>query len=123
MHADMMTNPLIPEVEIGPTFDINGEEPKEKRERCVVIEEIRMGQDANWRKVYNALNSIMYEKHPYRRDVIGTKEIISTISRDEIFRYYKSFYTPNNMTTVIVGDFDDDFAIKSVLDEFKFQNF
>lgn len=123
MHADMMTNPLIPDNEIGPTFDINGEEPKEKRERCVVIEEIRMGQDANWRKVYNALNAIMYEKHPYRRDVIGTKEIIATISRDEIFRYYKSFYTPSNMTTVIVGDFDDDFAIKSVLDEFKFQDF
>ena len=82
-----------------------------------------MGQDRNWRKVYNVLNDSMYEKHPYKRDVIGTKEIISSISRDEIMRYYKSFYTPDNMVTVIVGDFDDDNVIKLVQKEFKFQKF
>lgn len=123
MHADMMIDPVIPDDEIGSPFDINGEEPKDKRERCVVIEEIRMGQDRNWRKVYNVMNDMMYEKHPYKRDVIGTKEIISQISREEIMRYYKTFYTPNNMTTVIVGDIDLDYAIKKVQEQFKFQNF
>ncbi len=123
MHADMMIDPIFPDVEIGTPFDVNKGYPDDKRERCVVIEEIRMGQDRNWRKVYNVLNDSMYEKHPYKRDVIGTKEIISSISRDEIMRYYKSFYTPDNMVTVIVGDFDDDNVIKLVQKEFKFQKF
>ncbi len=123
MHADMMTDPVLPDEEIGTPFDINKGYPEDKRERCVVIEEIRMGQDRNWRKVYNALNDSMYEKHPYKRDVIGTKEIISSISRDEIMRYYKSFYTPENMVTVVVGDINSDDVIKNVQKEFKFQNF
>ncbi|MCD8024590.1 MAG: insulinase family protein [Candidatus Gastranaerophilales bacterium] len=123
LHADMMIDPVLPEEEIGSPFEINGNAPKDKRERCVVIEEIRMGQDRNWRKVYNVLNDAMYEKHPYKRDVIGSAEIISAISREEIMRYYKSFYTPFNMTTVIVGDFEFEYAIKKVQEEFNFQKF
>ncbi|MDO5436973.1 MAG: pitrilysin family protein [bacterium] len=123
MHADMMVDPVLPEEEIGTPFDINGKEPDDKRERHVVIEEIRMGQDRNWRKVYNVLNNLMYEKHPYKRDVIGTKEIIASIQREEIMRYYKTFYTPNNMTTVVVGEFDSEEVIRKVREEFKFQDF
>lgn len=123
MHADMMVDPVLPEEEIGTPFDINGKEPDDKRERHVVIEEIRMGQDRNWRKVYNVLNNLMYEKHPYKRDVIGTKEIIASIQREEIMRYYKTFYTPNNMTTVVVGEFDSEEVIRKVQEEFKFQDF
>ena len=123
MHADMMIDPILPEEEIGTPFDINGEEPKDKRERCVVIEEIRMGQDRNWRKVYNALNDSMYEKHPYKRDVIGTKEIIASIPQKEIMRYYKTFYSPSNMTTVIVGEFDADYILEKISQEFKFKEF
>ncbi len=123
MHADMMVDPIFPDEEIGTPFDTDGKEPKDKRERCVVIEEIRMGQDRNWRKVYNVLNDSMYEKHPYKRDVIGTAKIIASIPRDEIMRYYKTFYTPANMITVIVGEFESEDVIKKVINEFKFQNF
>ena len=123
MHADMMIDPVLPEDEIGTPFDINGDEPKDKRERCVVIEEIRMGQDSNWRKLYNSLNNIMYEKHPYKRNVIGTAEIVASIPQKEIMRYYKTFYTPSNMTTVVVGEFDSEYVIEKVQQEFKFQHF
>ena len=123
MHADMMIDPILPKEEIGTPFDINGEEPKDKRERCVVIEEIRMGQDSNWRRLYNSLNEIMYESHPYKRNVIGTAEIISKIPQEEIMRYYKSFYTPNNMTTVVVGEFDTEETIEKIKNEFRFQDF
>ena len=123
MHADMMIDPVLPKEEIGSPFDINGKEPEDKRERCVVIEEIRMGQDSNWRRLYNNLNNIMYEKHPYKRNVIGTAEIIASIPQEEIMRYYKTFYTPNNMVTVVVGEFDTEYVINKVKEEFKFQDF
>ena len=121
LHADMMLDPVLPEDEIGAPFDLNNPKVTDKRERHVVIEEIRMRKDQNWTKVYNACNFNMYKKHPYKRDVIGTPEIISRVTRDEIMNYYKTFYTPENMTTIIVGDFDKEKILEKVEKEFDFK--
>ncbi|MEI7473749.1 MAG: pitrilysin family protein [bacterium] len=121
LHADMMLNPTIPEEEVGPVFDFNNPQVAEKRERYVVIEEIRMRHDQPWTKIYNAVNKLMYKDHPYRRDVIGTGDIISSIPRDEIMDYYKKWYTPKNMTTIIVGDVDADKIIDTVREKFAFE--
>lgn len=121
LHADMMVDPVIPENEIGPKFDPSNPQINEKRERYVVIEEIGMRNDQPWTKTYNAANENMYDNHPYKRDVIGAKEIIAQISRDEIMNYYKSWYVPENMTTIVVGDFDKEKVLKMILEEFKFK--
>ena len=121
MHADMMVDALFPEVEIGSAFDPCGIPPSDKRERYVVIEEIKMGEDSNWRKVYKNLNNSMYVSHPYKREVIGTKEIIANISQEEIMRYYKTFYTPQNITTIVAGDFNEDEMIELVKKNFIFK--
>lgn len=118
LHADMMLDPILPEHEIGAVFDINDKTFKDKRERHVVIEEIRMRQDQPWTKVYNACNAGMYTNHPYRRDVIGKPEIISQVSQKEIMEYYKNFYTPENVTTIIVGAFDHEIVLDKVIKEF-----
>lgn len=118
LHVDMILDPLIPEHEVGDIFDVNDEEVKNKRERHVVIEEIRMRQDQPWTKVYNACNKGMYTNHPYKRDVIGTPEIISQVPQSEIMEYYRNFYTPENITTIIVGEFDHDIVLKKVIAEF-----
>lgn len=121
LHADMMLDPVLPEEEIGAPFDLNDHTVTDKRERHVVIEEIRMRKDQNWTKVYNACNFNMYTKHPYKRDVIGTPEIISRVTRDEIMDYYKTFYSPENMTTIIVGDFDKEKVLNAVEKGFDFK--
>ena len=119
LHADMMLDPILPEDEIGHEFDINDDKSvKDKRERHVVIEEIRMRKDQPWTKVYNKTNYNMYTKHPYKRDVIGTPEIISQVPQAEIMEYYKTHYTPNNVTTIIVGDFDHEEILDKVCKEF-----
>ena len=120
LHADMMLDPILPEEEIGAPFDLNDTSVTDKRERHVVIEEIRMRKDQNWTKIYNACNYNMYTKHPYKRDVIGSPEIISQVTRDEIMDYYKTFYSPENMTTIVVGDFDKNEILKKVEKEFNF---
>ena len=118
LHADMMTDPVIPDYEMGAPFDINDKNVTDKRERHVVIEEIRMRKDQPWTKVYNATNHAMYTAHPYKRDVIGTPEIISQVSQEEIMNYYKTFYSPENVTTIIVGEFDFEEVLKKVQKEF-----
>ena len=121
MHADMMLDPVLPYEEIGAPFDLDDKTVTDKRERHVVIEEIRMRKDQSWTKVYNLCNYNLYTKHPYKRDVIGTPEIISQVTREDIMDYYQTFYSPENMTTIIVGDFDHEEILKKVEKEFDFK--
>ena len=121
LHADMMLDPVLPEDEIGAPFDLNDTTVTDKRERHVVIEEIRMRDDQNWTKIYNACNFNMYTNHPYKRDVIGTPEIISRVTRDDIMNYYQKFYTPANMTTIVVGDFNNKEILEKIEKEFDFK--
>lgn len=120
LHADMMIDPVIPHNEVGDPFDLNDKNIGTKRERHVVIEEIRMREDQPWTKVYNACNRGMYTSHPYKRDVIGTPQIISQVTQEEIMNYYKTFYSPNNMTTIVVGDFNHTEVLEKIEKLFDF---
>lgn len=122
LHADMMMNPVFPSEELGAPFDVNDPNVTDKRERHVVIEEIRMRKDQPWTKVYNLCNKNMYTAHPYKRDVIGTPEIISQLTREDIDNYYRTFYTPKNMTTIVVGDFDHEEVLNILCEKFDFPN-
>lgn len=122
LHADMMTQALLPEAEIGqpfdPDIDASGED---KRERGVVIEEIGMRGDQPWTKLFNAINQRMYpEGHPYRRDVIGTRRNIGLVSRQTLLAYYRRWYAPGNMITLVVGDLDADRLCERVQEAFRF---
>ena len=120
LHADMMMDPVFPSEELGAPFDINDNSVTDKRERHVVIEEIRMRKDQPWTKVYNQCNYNMYHSHPYKRDVIGTPEIISRLTREDIDKYYRTFYTPENLTTIVVGDFDHESVLNTICEKFNF---
>lgn len=122
LHADMMLNATLPDEEIGPTYDINNPTVTEKRERSVVIEEISMREDQPWTKTYNTLNDIMYKQHPYKRDTIGTRNIIASIPREKIYEYYKTWYVPQNMITIVVSDNQNDEMLQLVQKHFVFKD-
>lgn len=122
LHADMMMDPVFPYEELGAPFDLNDNTVTDKRERHVVIEEIRMRKDQPWTKVYNVCNYNMYTNHPYKRDVIGTPEIISQVTREDIDNYYRTFYTPKNVTTIVVGDFNHEEVLNLLSEKFDFPN-
>lgn len=106
LHADMLLNPLIPRKEL-------------ERERKVVLEEISKDENSPNHVVYDNLVSMLYSNHPYKRKVIGTKEIIETIPREEILNYYNTWYTPSNMVTVIVGDVNTGDVLEKIKRNFK----
>ncbi len=105
LHADMLMNPLIPRKEL-------------EKERKVVIEEIAKTNDNPENKLYENMVQSFYINHPYKRKVIGKKEIIENISREEIFNFYNSWYNPSNMITVVVGDIDTTQALDLIKKNF-----
>lgn len=105
MHSDMLLHPLIPRKEL-------------EKERKVVIEEIMKDANSPNTLVYDNLIKMLYHNHPYKRKVIGSADIISTIHREQILDYYNKYYNPSNMVTVIVGDVDAASAISKVKNDF-----
>ena len=105
LHADMLLNPQIPRKEL-------------EKERKVVLEEISKNENDPDRKLYRNLTSMMYTGHPYKREVIGSSNIIETIRREEILEYYNSHYAPSNMVTVIVGDVNTDDVLRKISQNF-----
>lgn len=71
----------------------------------VVQEEIRRGKDNPDREITERLLSMAFEKHPYKRPVIGYPQTVSRIVRDAVLEIYHTWYVPNNMIFVAVGDF------------------
>jgi zinc protease len=77
-----------------------------RKEQEVVLEEIKRGEDIPSRKLTEALFATSYQRHPYRRPVIGSEQTVKSFSRAQILSFFKTWYVPNNMTLVVVGDFD-----------------
>ena len=105
LHADMLMNPLIPRKEL-------------EKERKVVIEEIAKTKDNPENKLYENLIKSFYQYHPYKREVIGKKEIIENIPREEIMYFYDTWYNPSNMITVVVGDVNTEEALSLIKQNF-----
>ena len=91
LHSDMLMNIAIPQNELD-------------MERKVVMEEITRSVDNPDNKVFDNFMNIIFNGTTYQRKILGTNEIIKNITRDEIFDFHKSWYKPENMVTVVVGD-------------------
>ncbi len=76
------------------------------KERQAVNEEINISEDNPFGKAYRTSVVKVYGKHPYAKNVLGTKENVNSVPRDSVYAYYKRYYAPNNMTMVVVGDID-----------------
>ena len=61
-----------------------------------------------------APNFNRYRVSPARVPVIGYKEVIQGLSRDDVYAYYKLAYVPNNMMFVAVGDRDPEELLATV---------
>jgi zinc protease len=93
MEADRMTNAILD----GNSFEA---------EKKVVMEERRLRTEDNPASALAEVTSAAaYLIHPYRRPVIGWMSDIEGLTRDDLRKYYRTYYSPNNAFLVVVGDF------------------
>ncbi len=85
-----------------------------QRELKVVLEEVKQGEDNPSRIATQALFATAYQKHPYRRPVIGYSKTVEKFKRDQLLKFFKEHYVPSNITLVVVGDFDAEKAKKKI---------
>ncbi|HGJ63933.1 TPA: insulinase family protein, partial [bacterium] len=88
-------------------------------ERGVILNEINMRDDDPDSELYEIFSDIMFPNHPIGVPVIGYRELFEKTTRDDLIKYYKRMYVPNNMIFVAVGDFDAQEALGKIESAFK----
>jgi zinc protease len=83
-------------------------DPKEyAQEIKVVMEERRMRTDDNPQaKLFEQMNAVAFQAHPYRRPIIGWMDDLETMTAADAKAWYDQWYVPNNAYVVIAGDVD-----------------
>ncbi len=81
-----------------------------------VYEEYNMYQDYSSEHMRNALFAKVYEGHPYERSIIGLPEHLKNPRLSELIKFYETWYVPNNMALILVGDFDTE-TVKPMIAE------
>ncbi|MDD3472105.1 MAG: pitrilysin family protein, partial [Syntrophaceae bacterium] len=77
-----------------------------EKEKQVVLEEILESEERPERKASKLLMKTVYTKSPYQFPIIGFRDTVEKISREDIFSFRKKWYVPENMFFLIVGDVD-----------------
>ena len=77
------------------------------RERQVIIEEINMSLDSPRQRVDMLIDELLWPGQPLGRDVAGTKETVSAITRQQMLEFSATHYTPNNTVVSIAGQIED----------------
>ncbi len=91
-------------------------DPKETAsERSVVMEERRMRyEDDPQNSLFEKTLATALMTHPYRRPVIGWMSDISLLQREDLYRHYREYYSPDNAFIVVVGDVNSDEILKKI---------
>ena len=85
-----------------------------KKEQGIIGQEIAMYDDYPEWKVYLNSMKAMYSINPVNIDITGTKESISKITKEILYKCYNTFYHPSNMAVVICGDFEPKEIIEQI---------
>jgi zinc protease len=81
-------------------------------ERTVIISELQGGENDPDQLLDQELTATAFKAHPYRHPTIGWLPDLQSMTRDDLYGYYRRYYVPNNATLVIVGDVDTDAALR-----------
>jgi zinc protease len=83
-------------------------------ERTVIISELQGGENDPDQLLDQELTATAFKAHTYRHPTIGWLPDLETMTREDLFGYYRRYYVPNNATLVIVGDVDTTEALRRV---------
>jgi predicted Zn-dependent peptidase len=85
------------------------------REREVVLQERRLRTEEHaGGRAYEALFGLAFQAHAYRRPVLGWRSDLERVTVEACREFFRTYYAPNNVVMVIVGDFDAESTLTHV---------
>jgi len=91
---------LLSDIFLHPLLD-----PKDvEKERMVILQEIKMVEDAPDDLIHDLFNRVCWGNHPLGYPILGTSDLVQSFTRDQILRYYKDNYQPNRVIICAAGN-------------------
>ena len=95
-------------------------DPEEiRRERAVILDEIARRDSDPLQALAVAVERAFYLKHPYSFPIQGEAANVTSMTPETIREFYRSYFAPNNMAVVIVGDISSAKAVEAVTAAFR----
>jgi predicted Zn-dependent peptidase len=91
--GDMLLRPAFPAVEVG-------------REQGVILEEIKMVEDAPDDLVHEIFAQQFWSRHPLGRAILGTPDTVSSFTSDSLRQYFDRTYLAPNLVITAAGHLD-----------------
>jgi predicted Zn-dependent peptidase len=92
---------LLSDIFTGSLFD----EEDIKREREVVIQEIRMAQDEPGDYIYDFFEGMFWKEHPLGLPILGSKEKVESFGREALLNFFRSRYRGKNLVVAAAGNY------------------
>ena len=101
IQADALQNPALPEPEL-------------KREIQVILEEAKQKLDDPIAFSSEKLNGLAFEVSPLRRWRMGDASTLLSLTRQQVFDFYKRWYIPSNIVLAVAGNMDRRLVLEEV---------
>ena len=93
------------------------------KEKGIITQEIKMYQDQPNTVMYDKLLENCFKNHPMQNPIIGTIESINSITKEDLYTCYNTFYHPSNMFDVITGNVNPEETINIIKNNQNKKNF
>jgi len=95
-------------------------EPEEvASERTVIISEREGSENEPLFLLGEAMQQTAFRIHPYHHEVIGDMADLRTMTRDDLYNHYRTFYVPNNAVMAVAGDFETESMLRRIKELFE----
>jgi zinc protease len=101
LEADRMMNSVFDPQEVA-------------AERTVIISERQGNENEPLFRLSEEIQAAAFRVHSYHHEVIGDLADLETMQRDDLYRHYRMYYTPNNAVLALAGDFDADQMLERI---------
>lgn len=85
-----------------------------EKEKGIIEQEIKMYEDNPYFKIYDGILFNSFSKHPIKYPIAGTVSDVYSITKEDLYECYNTFYHPANMFLVIVGNVDANEVIDTI---------
>ncbi|MBI4640486.1 MAG: insulinase family protein [Candidatus Tectomicrobia bacterium] len=86
-----------------------------EREKSKILSSLLRRKERPDQVAFDLLREMVYGEHPLHRPVAGYEETVEKITRDDLLRFYKQYYTPKNAILVMAADL----SVEEMIDAMK----
>ena len=108
-HLSLVLN-VFSDMLLNSKFDVNELE----KERRVIMEEINMNGDLPQHRVFELMDKLLWPKQPLGKEIIGSRESVSSLQREQFIDYVSRRYLPNNTVISIAGNIQHEQVVEEI---------